>query len=88
MTARAYIGGRDPVAPLTGDRPLSPVGWATCPFFFQGPRCEFEEKKLHLGPVALWGGRPGDIFEIFQNGHIFLKFLFFKKYKKEKTAFL
>ena len=32
------------------------------------------------------GRRSGDIFEIFQNGHIFLKFLFFKKYKKEKTA--
>ena len=32
------------------------------------------------------GGRPGYIFEIFQNGHIFLKFYFFFKYKKEKTA--
>ena len=30
------------------------------------------------------GGRPGDIFEIFQNGHIFLNFLFFKNIKKEK----
>ena len=30
------------------------------------------------------GGRPGDIFKIFQNGHIFLKFLFFKKIKKKK----
>ena len=34
MAARAYIGGGDPVAPGVGDRPLSPVGWATCPFFF------------------------------------------------------
>ena len=74
MAPRAYIGGRDPVAPQR----------ATAPFFSQGPRCEFEEKKLHLGPVALWGGRPGDIFEIFQNGHIFLKFLFFKNIKKKK----
>ena len=32
------------------------------------------------------GGRPGYIFEIFQNGHIFLKILFFFKYKKEKDA--
>ena len=32
------------------------------------------------------GGRPGYIFEIFENGHIFLKFYFFFKYKKEKTA--
>ena len=41
-------------------------GGATAPpafFFTQGPPCEFE-KKLHLGPVALWG-RPG----------VFLKFL-------------
>ena len=55
MAARAYIG---PVAPGVGDRPLSPVGGATgpCrplggatgPFFFQGPHCEFEEKKITL----------------------------------------
>ena len=31
-------------------------------------------------------GRPGGIFEIFQNGHIFLKFLFLKNIKKEKTV--
>ena len=31
------------------------------------------------------GGRPGDIFEIFQNGHIFLKILFFKNIKKKKA---
>ena len=31
-------------------------------------------------------GRQGYSFEIFRNGHIFLKFYFFKKYKKEKTA--
>jgi len=30
------------------------------------------------------GGRQGDIFEIFQNGHIFLKFLFLKNIKKKK----
>ena len=86
MAARAYKRGGDPVAPPTGDRPLSPQGWATgpcrplggrqAPFFLQGPRCEFEEKKLHFGPVALWGA-TGGIFEILQNGHIFLKFLFF-----------
>ena len=34
MAARAYIGGRDPVAPPTGDRPLSPVGGATDPLLF------------------------------------------------------
>ena len=30
------------------------------------------------------GERPGGIFEIFQNGHIFLKFLFLKNIKKKK----
>ena len=30
------------------------------------------------------GGRQEDIFEIFQNGHIFLKFLFLKNIKKKK----
>ena len=63
--------------------PCRPWGGRQALFFCQGPRCEFEEKKLHLGPVALLG-RPGDIFEIFQNGHIFLKFLFFKNIKKKK----
>ena len=50
------IGGRESVAPLF--------------FFLQGLRCKFEEKKLHLSPVAPIG-RPGYIFEIFQNRHIF-----------------
>ena len=74
MTARVYIGGRDPVAPGVGDRPLSPVGGATGPFFFRDLIANLK-KKLHLRPVALWGA-TGGIFEIFQNGHIFLKFLF------------
>jgi len=34
--------------------------------------------------VSPYEGRPGNIFEIFQNGLIFLKFLFFKNIKKEK----
>ena len=57
-----------------GRQALSPLGWATGPcrplggrqaffffflFFYQGPRCEFKEKKLHLKPVALWGGDRG-----------------------------
>jgi len=29
-------------------------------------------------------GATGGIFEIFQNGHIFLKFLFLKNIKKKK----
>ena len=44
----------DPVAPGVGDRGLSPVGGRQAPLFFflQGLRCKFEEKKLHLSPVA------------------------------------
>ena len=42
-------GRQGPVAPGVGDRPL----------FFQGPRCKFKEKKLHLEPVALWEGDRG-----------------------------
>ena len=43
-----------PVAPGVGDRGLSPVGGGDRPpsFFFQGLRCKFEEKKIHLSPVA------------------------------------
>ena len=34
-----------------------PPNGRQAPFFFlQEPRCEFEEKKLHFGPVALWKG--------------------------------
>jgi hypothetical protein len=34
MAARAYIEGRDPVAPGVGDRPVSPVGGRQAPFHF------------------------------------------------------
>ena len=68
-----------------GGRQAPVARWgATGPFFSQGPHCEFEEKKLHLRLVALWGA-TGGIFEIFQNGHIFLKFLFLKNIKKKKA---
>ena len=64
MPARAYRG-RDPVARWGGDRP-------PCIFFPRDLIANLK-KKIHLGPVALWGATEG-IFEIFQNGHIFLKF--------------
>ena len=61
-----------------GEGPLSPVGGACRPpFFLQVLRCKFEEKKITLWACRPMGGRPGGIFEIIQNGHIFLKFLFF-----------
>ena len=59
--------GEGPCRPPTGgDRP-------PCIFFFaQGPPCKFE-KKITLRACRPMGG-AGGIFEIFQNGHIFLKF--------------
>ena len=77
MTARVYIGGGDPVAhPPTGDRPLSPLGWAKwatgpcrplggrqAPFFARDLVANLK-KKIHLGPVALWEA----------TGWIFLKY--------------
>ena len=88
-------GGRQaPAAPVGWAQRRSPVGWATGPcrppngrqvlFFLQGLRCEFEEKKITLWACRPMGGRPGYIFEIFQNGHIFLKFYFFLNIKKKK----
>ena len=67
MAARAYKRGGDPVAPQRATGPCRPRGGRQAPvarwggdrafFFSQGPHCEFEEKKLHLSPVALWGDR-------------------------------
>ena len=54
---RPWGGRQAPVARWVGDKP---------PFFSQGPRCEFEEKKLHLGPVALWGGNRGVFLKYFK----------------------
>ena len=52
---------------------LSPVGGATWPFFFRDLIVNLK-KKITLKACRPMVGRPGDIFEIFQNGHIFLKF--------------
>ena len=66
--------GRGPCRPW-GGRQAPVARWgATGPFFSQGPHCEFEEKKITLKACRPMEGRPGGIFEIFQNGHIFLKF--------------
>ena len=67
-------GGRQaPVTRWEGDRPLSPVGGATGPFFSRDLIANLK-KKITLKACRPMGGRPGGIFEIFQNGHIFLKF--------------
>ena len=87
MAARAYMEGRDPVAPPHGRQaPVARCGGATSPlhfFFAQGPPCEFE-KKITLRPVALWG-RPGVFLKFLKMDIYFWNFDFFK-YKKEKSA--
>ena len=71
--------------PPTGDRPLSPLGWATGPcrplggdmpsfFFSRDFVANLKKKKITFETCSPPIGRPGYIFEIFQNGHIFLKF--------------
>ena len=66
MTARAYIGGRDPVAP--GGGPLSSVGGATGPLAFFLPRDLVAnlKKKLHLVSVALWGRQDSNVIFFFK----------------------
>ena len=75
MAARAYIGQRGPCRPPNGRHAL----------FFARDFVANLKKKITLRACRPMGGRPGDIFEIFQNGHIFLKFLFFKNIKKKKA---
>ena len=74
---RPLNGRQAPVAPGVGDRPLSPVGGATgSHLFFSSPGTSLQiwREKITLWACRPMGGRPGYIFEIFQNGHIFLKF--------------
>ena len=68
MAARAYIGGGTLSPPQRATGPCRPRGGQQAPvarwggdraFFSQGPHCEFEEKKLHLRPVAIWGATGG-----------------------------
>ena len=58
-----------------GGSPGRPRGGRQAPFhFFSAMDLVANlKKKLHLGPVAPHRV-TGGIFEIFQNGHIFLKF--------------
>ena len=75
MTARAYIGREDPVAPGVGDRPLSPVGGATGPLPQARDLFAISKKKYIrvLSPVA-WAtgplsppiGRPGVVLKYFK----------------------
>ena len=84
----SYIRGVTPVA-RGGGRQTPPVarGGATGPFFSRDLVANLK-KKITLRACRPMGGRPGDIFEIFQNGNIFLKFLFFKNIKKKKAPLI
>ena len=90
--ARGRGGGATdpPAAPERGaTAPPSPVGGGDrvpLHFFGQEPRCKFKEKITLMACRPMGGDRV--FFEIFQNGHIFLKFLFFKNIKKEKSALI
>jgi len=71
MAARA----KAPVAPPTGDSPLSPGGGRQAPsFFFSRDFVANLKKKNYTLGLSPYGRATGYIFEIFQNGHIFLKF--------------
>ena len=71
--------------PPGGPTGLSPLGWATgacrplggrqAPlFFFSRDFVANLKKKNYISALSPPIGRPGYIFEIFQNRHIFLKF--------------
>ena len=80
--------------------PLSPVGGPVPPGGATGPLPPSRDlfansKKITLGSCRPWLGRQdpvapyratGGSFEIFQNGHIFLKFWFFLIYKKKRQV--
>ena len=56
-------------------RTCRPPQRATGPFFFSRDFvANLKKKKITLWACRPMGGRPGYIFEIFQNEHIFLKF--------------
>ena len=79
MGQNAYIGGktRSPRGGATG-----PPAPARPP---PGTYLQIGRKKITNRSCRPLGGRPGYIFEIFRNGHIFFEILIFFKYKKEKN---
>ena len=56
MAARAYIGGGDPVAPPTGDRPLSPLPLGDMLLFFARDLVANLKKKITLRACRPMGG--------------------------------
>ena len=77
---------RGPVAPPTGDRPLSPVGGASPPFFPPGTSLQIWRKKNYTLGLSPYGRATGVYFLNFPKRRYIFEILFFFKYKKEKTA--
>ena len=69
-------GATGPPAALVGRAHWSPEGGGDRPplFFFSRDFVANLKKKNYTLACRPMGERPGYIFEIFQNGHIFLKF--------------
>jgi len=65
MAARAYIGGRGPCRPPTGDRPLSPVG-GDMPLFFARDLVANLKKKITLRACRPMGGDRGIFLKYFK----------------------
>jgi len=74
-SGRSRGGDRPPYRLLGGDRPP----------FFPGTSLQIWRKKLHLGPVALWGATGGYFWNISKRTYIFEILILFK-YKKEESA--
>ena len=85
MAARAYIGGRDPVAPGVGDRPLSPVGGGRQAPFFSGTSLRIWRKKITLLACRPMGGDRGVFLKYCKTDIYFWNFYFFLNIKKKKA---
>ena len=69
-----------------GDSPLSPVGGATGPFFFQGPRCKFEKKNYTKGLSPYGRATGGYFWNISKRTYIFEIFIFLNIKKKKRPC--
>ena len=86
MEARAYIRWETPCRPWGETCPPPSTHTPGRDLFANSKKITLRSCRPLLGrqdPYRPWGGRPGAIFEIFQNGHIFLIFLSIKKKKTQ-----
>ena len=84
MAAYGDLGGGDPVAPGGRQHPVARCRGDRPPFFSRDLVANLKKKNYTKG-LSPYGRTTGGIFEIIQNGHIFLKFLFFLNIKKKKA---